>query len=829
MVDDNLTHLLVVGRFQTEKYTYAGPIPVGEVQLPARDRVAHGTTIRDQLTQVRQQNELNRGVTTRPDEPAPITLEVRSEPGIKLKLDSLEVRSKGIEVACVRMEGDVQVATIHVPEGSLTHFVKRVEEYLAGESKSGAPKNQDLIDRIAEWRLATLRSFWMEETIPFPDDGDKIWWEVWLRAAGEQSPWETFRLLAEAANMRAGSDTIRFPDRAVGLVFGAPEQLSSSATMLDMMGEVRKAKENPAGFIRLTPIEQGEWAASLNSRTTAPPSDSPAACILDGGIILNPLIRPALDPRDCHRFDPSWPLIDTPSLNAHTHGTEMAGVALYGENLAELLASTGPVVLRHRLESVRILPPRPLTNDRRLYGYITSQAASQVEITAPQRPRAFCLAVTTDGRDLGKPSSWSGVIDQLCAGIADENPRLFFVAGGNTDQTQRHRYPDSNDTDPVQDPAQAWNAVTVGACTHRVLYDRTNPMFTGCEPIAASGDLSPSSTTSLIWFTDMPAKPDIVLEGGNEIRKAGTTTIYDPDDMAVLTTAHATTGTLFVNFRDTSAAVAQAARMAALLQADYPDLWPETIRGLLIHSAEWTEPMRRAFGHTKTDCTRRLRRYGYGIPNLARASYSARNSLTLIAQQTIQPYVKEGSEVKTKDMGVHDLPWPKDQLLALGERPVTMRVTLSYFIEPKPGHRGEFPKSRHHYQSHGLRFKVRRPEETLDQFRQRVSKAARDDEDTYESVGDEAGWELGPQVRTRGSLHSDWWTGTAAALANSGHIAVFPVSGWWREARGNHWTKEARYSLIVTIRTEEVGVDIYTPVKAMIEVPVAVESEVETW
>jgi hypothetical protein len=359
------------------------------------------------------------------------------------------------------------------------------------------------------------------------------------------------------------------------------------------------------------------------------------------------------------------------------------------------------------------------------------------------------------------------------------------------------------------------------------MFDQLKPMFAGCVPIARAGDLSPSSTTSLTWHREWPLKPDIVLEGGNQVVKPGSTSVLDPDEMALLTTAHDTAGRLLVEFRDTSAAVAQAARMGAILQAAYPKFWPETIRALLIHSAEWTEPMRRAFGTRRADGVSRLRRYGYGLPSLGRALYSARSSLTLIAQQTIQPYVKEGSEVKTKDMGLHDLPWPKEQLLALGEKVVTMRVTLSYFIEPKPGRRDGFVKTRHRYQSHGLRFEVRRPEEALEQFRQRITKAARDEEEEYEAVGDTSGWELGPQTRTRGSLHSDWWTGTAAALANSGHIAVYPVSGWWREAKGNHWTKEARYSLVVTIRTEEAGVDIYTPVKAMIEIPIEAEIEME--
>jgi hypothetical protein len=833
MPDEPLPHLFVEGRFLTEKYTYAGQPPVREIRLPVRDRTSHATTVREQLNQAREENERQRGVTTPPGEPAPIILEIRSEPGFDLKLDSVEDRRKGIEVACVRTEGDVQVATVHVPEGALTHFFKRVEEYLTEDTKGTAktpahPKNQELIETIAQLRLATLRSFWTDEAVEFPPEDRSIWWEVWLRASGEQSPWDTFRLLAEDKGLQVGTETIRFPDRLVGLVFGTATQLSSSAEMLDLMAELRKAKENPAAFIGLTPKEQAEWVEAFLPRLTPPSGDAPAVCLLDGGVILNPLVRPALEPVDCHRFDPSWPLADTPGPSADTHGTEMAGVALYGERLADHLAGNAPVVLRHRLESVRILPPRPLANDPRLYGYITSQAASLVEITAPTRLRTFCLPVTTDGRDLGKPSSWSGGVDQLCAGIADENPRLFVISAGNTDPAQRHRYPESNDTDPVQDPAQAWNAVTVGAYTDLWEFGQANPQFSGCVAIAPRGDFSPSSTTSLSWNRDWPIKPDVVLEGGNQVMRPGTATVFDPEQMAMLTTAHATAGTLLVDFRDTSAAAAQAARMASILQAEYPNLWPETVRALLIHSAEWTDAMRRAFGARQRDLVNRLRRYGYGVPSLARARHSARNSLTLIVQQTIQPYVKEAGVVKTKDMGLHELPWPKEQLLALGEKTVTMRVTLSYFIEPKPGRREGFVKTRHRYQSHGLRFEVRRPEETLDQFRQRVSKAARDEDDEYEPVGDASGWELGPQVRTRGSVHSDWWTGSAAALANSGHIAVYPVSGWWREAKGHHWTKEARYALVVTIRTEEQHIDIYTPVKAMIEVPVPVETEVES-
>nr|WP_161967356.1 S8 family peptidase [Fimbriiglobus ruber] len=560
-------------------------------------------------------------------------------------------------------------------------------------------------------------------------------------------------------------------------------------------------------------------------------------CVLDGGVVLNPLLASALDSADCHRYDPNWPLADAPDLPAarkHSHGSEMAGVVLYGRHLADLLAGTELHALTHRLESVRILPPKPYENERRLYGAITSQAISRVEIAAPDRVRSFCMAVTTDGRDRGRPSSWSGVVDQICGGFADQNPRLFFLSAGNTDPNERHRYPESNDTDPVQDPGQAWNAITVGACTDRVTYDHDR--FPGYAPIAPAGDLSPSSTTSLTWDKPWPYKPDFVLEGGNQIAHTDKRWVMDPDDMTMLTTAHATTGRVLADFRDTSAATAQAAGIAAALQAVYPKLWPETIRGLLVHSAEWTDRMRAAFGDKKTDHINRLRRYGYGVPSLARARDSARDSLTMVIEQAIQPFTKEGSDIKTKEMGLHNLPWPKDQLLELGETKVTMRVTLSYFIEPKPGRREGFVKHRHRYQSHGLRFEVKRPQETLDDFRKRVSQAARHEEEEFEAVGDTSGWELGPQLRTRGSIHCDWWTGTAADLANSGVIAVYPVSGWWRESKGNDWSKEARYALLVSIRAEpvRVAVSLFTPTEIDLYSPIqttilaAIEQEVTT-
>ena len=73
----------------------------------------------------------------------------------------------------------------------------------------------------------------------------------------------------------------------------------------------------------------------------------------------------------------------------------------------------------------------------------------------------------------------------------------------------------------------------------------------------------------------------------------------------------------FVTTGDTSAATALATRMAAVLMAQYPDYWPETIRALLVHSAEWTEKMLERFNpQKKRDYENLLRYVGYGVPDL---------------------------------------------------------------------------------------------------------------------------------------------------------------------------------------------------------------------
>ena len=429
------------------------------------------------------------------------------------------------------------------------------------------------------------------------------------------------------------------------------------------------------------------------------------------------------------------------------------------------------------------------------------------------------MAVTSDvGLGRGRPSSWSAAVDQLCYGGSDHRRLIVLAAGNLRGDITASDYPDRNDLEEVESPAQAWNPIVFGACTDKITI--THPDHDGWLPVAPEGDLSPASRTSGIWDRQWPIRPDVVFEGGN-FAHDGVNPASAIDDLQLVSTHYRPNVRLFDAFGDTSAAAALGANLASGIMAARPVLWPETVRGLIVHSAEWTPAMRAHFDAATSQAQKlaMLRRYGWGVPDFGRALLSAANDATLMVEDALLPFRKDGSQIKTRDMNLHRLPWPRAELETLGNVDVEFRITLNYFIEPNPGERGW--TRRHRYASHNLRFAVKRSLETLPMFRQRINKAAQEEE--ADEPGGGAGgddWVLGP-IRDRGSIHSDIWRGSAAALADRDAIGVFPISGWWKEKPAlQRWERATRYSLLVSIRAPDLDVDIYNGILSQVTVPI---------
>ena len=497
---------------------------------------------------------------------------------------------------------------------------------------------------------------------------------------------------------------LKFPEHWVVLMKGSATQLAASLLYTDRLAELRKPRDTADFFTSLDQQEQAELIDNLKSRVDNYSEESAiSVCLLDTGVnIKNPLLTDLIPENNLDSINPDWTKADSHSFG---HGTPMAGLIFYGD-LSNGLASLERIPVYHHLESVKLIEQKD-PNDPELYGAVTQEAIARGVVLNPTHKRIVCMAVTSDTLEhLGKPSSWSSAIDQSIFGSVDSpnDNTLFFVSSGNLLTKERINYPLSNEYYSIEDPAQAFNAITVGAFTEKDFIDQQ--AFPNSQPLSRRGGISPCNISSTGWNNEWCRKPDIVMEGGNSAVQDNN--LIEPESLLLLSTGKGGIGKPWLTtFADTSAATALAAKFAAELYYFYPNLLPETIRALMIHSANWTPEMlgNRAIEQLNEDEKKRLiSNVGYGVPNINRAKFSANNSLSLIAERTLKPYRLEGSEVKTDEFHLIDLPFPSDILHDLMNTQVTLTVTLSYYIEPNPGTRNyDLAAS---YRSHGLRFKM---------------------------------------------------------------------------------------------------------------------------
>lgn len=839
MARRTLPHIVVPSPPIGQPFTLRGKAGRGKPNAFMHDRREHGQRLLAELKTAFEGD--GRG-----SESGGSYVSFESFPGLGLALESLDSQSRGqrAELVAVRKDpgaaGDIQTATVFVPEGKKGGFVKKLNSYLASID-SDALKNAPLVEGIHSIKRATLFELWTDPAVRFPSEGGKShWWEVWLRRSDGQ---ELSRLLtyAQRSGISTGENYLGFGDRSVVLLKASVSQLSDALEVLDDIAELREPRDLVSFLPTLDARDQQDWVADLVDRLVPANADAPAVCVLDTGVQENhPLLAMSLDPEDVHVADAAWH-----PRPVHGHGTEVAGLSLFGD-LAGAVLSPFTLELRHRLESVKFLPDSS-GNAPELYGAVTARAVDRPEIERSGRRRVFMLAVTAPQQEpnsqTGRPSSWSSAIDALAFGRAiddsdqkltaldrDEErvPRLFVVSAGNIrDLNPSDNHLDRSDLEAVEEPAQAWNALTVGAYTERDSMAESIPDFSDHVPLAEHGQLSPCSRTSVSFDPVWPFKPEVVAEGGNVALSPDGGTIDTPENLSLLTTRMQRLGEgAFTTTRDTSAATAQVSALAADIHSEYPSFRPETVRALIVHSAEWTPVMKASLDAAsgKGRRVKLLRRYGMGVPNADRALRSAADALVLVAESEIRPFEvpPTGGASRVREMNVHDLPWPHEELLALENTSVRLRVTLSYFVEPNPSSRGW--NGRYAYPSHGLRFAMKRPDESGDGFLRRINSRSADPSVPNLSLSTEDGWYLGvTQQQSAGSIHTDIWEGPAISLASKGTIAVYPVAGWWKSRPSFDQSSDGvQYSLVVSIESPAVEVDLWTPVSQQIAAEIVI-------
>lgn len=820
-----LEHILLPSTIENRAFT-----PVGggrkKILTARQNRYLHAQELKDDIEYARQlrdekQNQLIplvESIDMRDlSPPKGICLEIEGSEHLKLDIDSLENRAGNspIEVLNVKMvEGNLR-ATIYLPDKRLSFLNNKIDKYgdegLDESGKKGLTISVDSIEAIS---LAELDSFWMDDG-PLPENPRQVnIWEAWLRKG--QSDY--IRENASKYGIRVSEHNLKFQECEICLITSSLDQLALLQIFETPLVGFGFREPVPGFFYDLPPHEQADWLNELVHRTQFADDSAPAVCILDTGVKnRNPLLSASLNDSDCDSYDPAWTVEDTIG-----HGTQMAGLALMGD-LSPHLTGVNPVALTHRLESVKIIPPTG-SNPENMYGVITIESCNRAIVNAPRRKRVFCLAVTSDTKNkVGRPSAWSATIDKISVGVKedleidDDRKQLFLISIGNirTDLIPGE-YPSINDIEQIENPSQSWNALSVGAITYKS-FSSTRGVG-GFMLLASPGQISPRSRTSVSWLEkDWPIKPEIVLEGGNYFSDGSY--ISDDPDLSLLTTGNRA---LLNLSRDTSAATAIASRMAAVIQAKYPNYWPETIRGLIVHSASWNRAMLGVASVSSLNSREKeniLRRYGWGEPNLEVALSSTSNNTCLVSQHTIQPFNKQdgSSYAGYNELNIHTLPWPSEYLSTYSDVRIKLRVTLSYYIEPNPSK--VIPTQKFSYASHGLRFDLQRPLETLEVFRQRVNKKDRDSAEDYNATDRNHKWMLGSKIRDKGCIISDIWTGTAAELGAQKAIAVIPEGGWWRYRKHlKRYNATCRYSLIISVELDNEEVDIYNEIQNQIRI-----------
>lgn len=766
-------------------------------------------------------------------------LEIVSAAGVSIP-DGFETKKDGTRVSAVQpTENGGERAAVFVDAKQANNLVAKVDEYLTVDTQKGKPRRSALIEPVDAIRPGMIETLWTDRR-PLPGTGQSIWWEIWAWPEQVVAFLNVCRKLGVVV-----SDShyhLEFPEITIVQVWADRTAIGSLLVHTSAVSELRCASDTPHVLVTMFDGEFDLLVDEIAERIQHHNSEGPAVCILDTGVNrAHPLLASALADGDCHTIDERWGAGDN---DRHGHGTKMAGVALLGD-LTPIAADRRRIDIRHRLESVKIFPPRGFDpNDPQSYGSITKSAVSLPEIATPERERVFCLAITNQDVSGERSTSWSAAIDQTCAGVTvAEDPvadpqkpgRLFFVSSGNIPDDADPSENGHLNQHPTEDPAQAWNAISVGGYTN--LNQITEPDLQSHRPLANPGEPSPYSRASVDWRRGRtPIKPEIVLEAGNRAQNSnGTDIISGAESLSLLSTGHEVETKPFDAFWATSPATAEAARLGASIMAAHPEFWPETVRGLLIHSALWTEEMWRRLNATSV--RRRVdlcaRHFGYGVPNLDRALASASNDIAIVSQNTLHPFANRvitdpntnarQSRKGFGDLHAYRLPLPVRKLEELENERVTLKLTLSYFIVPNPGKRAAVMP--HRYRSYGLRFDLKRKGETERKWHERINKQAREDGETYETGDGDEGWVFGPTAVSAGSLHCDIWEGSAIELAARGLLAVYPVGGWWRD-RKELIDRSIRYSLIVTLSAPGLDVDLYTEVQQRIAAQIGATIEV---
>ena len=694
-------------------------------------------------------------------------------------------------------ENDVDV-TVYVKKDKKDWLKNKADDYSDKDTQKGKPCNEKLIAPINGIAATDIRTLYVsaEEFATIPEVGS-CFYELWMSHSKENSK-ESIESTLSQLGIEKATEPLLFDGVDVWLIKATKQQLCTLPLSLGYIEGLRPYHK--PSILTSSKPEAREWSELIKGEIFySDDANNVIVGILDSGVNnAHELLSPVLPDE---RMDVAIGVMET--TDKTDHGTGMAGLALLGDLTDIAYQRNTPIDVHHALSSVKIYEAGHET-PKEFYGAVIEEAIGKA---SDMGASIQCMAITDESSYNGVATSSSAALDESIY-HQGECDRLVLVSAGNIkpEEVDHNDYKESCKANAIKSPAQAWNALTVGAYTEKTVVSDD-----GYEPMAAPGGVSPYSCSSYPW-NEKRNKPEIVMEGGNVAYHAMLKETSH-SDLSLVTTSNEPEEPL-EPFNATSAATGLAARLAARIKVENPQMSMLSIRGMMVHSARWTDEMKRM-----GNIDERMSLCGYGVPDEDKAIYSNEKCATCIFENQLRPYTRKGNCNIYDQMHYYDLPWPKELLEDMGDEDVRIRITLSYYVKPSPGYAGRTDKYR--YPSATLHFDLKTATETKEEFLCRRNKH----EGEKTTQNDANRWNVKQQRRERGTVQSDWIECTAADLAEMDKIVVYPGPGWWKERKLDNVGNSVLYSLIVSIETKET--DIYNAVETAISnrigVPIAQE------
>ncbi|WP_246145843.1 S8 family peptidase [Rubripirellula lacrimiformis] len=571
-----------------------------------------------------------------------------------------------------------------------------------------------------------------------------------------------------------------------------------------------------------TPQQTTRDLESLTAALTvnSPPEDAPNVCIVDSGIQESHLyLEPAIRKSDSRCFlDGASPTDVADYVSASGHGTRVTGAVLFGETVPR----SGVIDLAYWIQNARVLNkhckmPVTMLPAAVIRDVVTHFNRGKTPTRIFNHSINSVLACRT--RHM---SAWATEIDQLChdrdilvlqsvGNIRCSNPSPNIgveehIAAGRT-------YPDylSQPVARIANPAQSLQALSVGS----VAYES---VAAGGWQSLASQDGEPSAFSRSgqgIWGT---IKPEVVEYGGDYLADGSTPSRVD------FPTAGASAYPILVSSTmhgqpavgqdevGTSFAAPKVARIAAELASVMPDGSCLLYRALIVQSARW--PAWADF-LPKLDQIKVIRRLGYGIPTVSRATQNSQHRATFTTSTD--------QVIGAKQCHVFQIPIPAELRRPGTDYDIRIDVTLSYSATPR-----RTRQTSRGYLGVWMDWISSKTGEAPDAF---LNRALDTDDDSDRDKSRELPWVVHPMKqhglsgvqRDSGTVQKDWATVKSNALPENLSIAVRGHQGWSRDP-----DETATYAIAVTFEIVGQEIAIYQPLRtAVLDFQSIVEIEAE--